>query len=570
MLLLINVILIFWISTTGVQASSYCNYPEIDHGIIYGREHSEERSLATVGEIYYYSCEYNFASPSRSFWTRIICTEEGWSPTPRCLGQCFFPSVENGHSASSGKTHLEGDSVQIVCDVGYSLPHNSDTISCLKDGWSFPPKCSATNIKCLLPILKPNIDVYPKKAIYKAGDVLEFSCEEGLRRVGPDSIQCYHFGWSPNFPICKGQVQSCGQPPQVLNGKIKGIRKEVYGHGETVEYECPPYFLLTGPEKIQCIDGEWTNSPTCIGQVKACGPVPHLENGYAQFSILPFQHGVSVELNCRDTYTMIGNNVITCIDGTWTELPMCVETNQLKWCRRPTFHPRILMRPNLSGYNHSTRIYYNCLPRFKRIQSTCINGKWYPEPNCIGKWREFCPPPPQIPNAQKMLTTVNYRNKAKVAILCKENYLLHGPREIVCIDGQWQSLPQCIESTLYCGPPPPVSNGDITSFPLPVYPPGSTVQYRCQSFYELRGSIDVICRNGQWSEPPKCLDACIISEVNMNKNNIQLRWRDIKKLYVKTGDFVEFDCKLPYKAKTSKESFRVVCQEGKFEYPMCE
>ncbi|XP_047561075.1 complement factor H-related protein 5 isoform X3 [Lutra lutra] len=509
MLLLINVILIFWISTTGVQASSYCNYPEIDHGIIYGREHSEERSLATVGEIYYYSCEYNFASPSRSFWTRIICTEEGWSPTPRCLGQCFFPSVENGHSASSGKTHLEGDSVQIVCDVGYSLPHNSDTISCLKDGWSFPPKCSATNIKCLLPILKPNIDVYPKKAIYKAGDVLEFSCEEGLRRVGPDSIQCYHFGWSPNFPICKGQV-------------------------------------------------------------KACGPVPHLENGYAQFSILPFQHGVSVELNCRDTYTMIGNNVITCIDGTWTELPMCVETNQLKWCRRPTFHPRILMRPNLSGYNHSTRIYYNCLPRFKRIQSTCINGKWYPEPNCIGKWREFCPPPPQIPNAQKMLTTVNYRNKAKVAILCKENYLLHGPREIVCIDGQWQSLPQCIESTLYCGPPPPVSNGDITSFPLPVYPPGSTVQYRCQSFYELRGSIDVICRNGQWSEPPKCLDACIISEVNMNKNNIQLRWRDIKKLYVKTGDFVEFDCKLPYKAKTSKESFRVVCQEGKFEYPMCE
>lgn len=65
-------------------------------------------------------------------------------------------------------------------------------------------------------------------------------------------------------------------------------------------------------------------------------------------------------------------------------------------------------------------------------------------------------------------------------------------------------------------------------------------------------------------------DACIISEVNMNKNNIQLRWKDIRKLYVKTGDFVEFDCKWPFKAKTSNESFRIVCQEGKFEYPMCE
>ncbi|XP_021538179.1 complement factor H-related protein 5 isoform X2 [Neomonachus schauinslandi] len=270
MLLLINAILIFWISTVGVQAFSYCVFPKINHGIIYGKEYDEKPSLITVGEIYYYSCEYNFTSPSRSFWTRIICTEEGWSPTPKCLRLCFFPSVENGHSASSGQTHLEGDTVQIICDVGYSLPGNSDTISCLEDGWSSPPKCSST------------------------------------------------------------------------------------------------------------------------------------------------------------------------------------------------------------------------------------------------------------------------------------------------------------KSTQYCGPPPSISNGDITSFPLSVYPPGSTVQYRCQSFYELRGSIDVICRNGQWSEPPKCIDACIISEGNMNKNNIQLRNKDIKKLYVKTGDFVEFDCKWPHRAKTSMQSLRVLCHEGKFEYPMCE
>ncbi|XP_034866291.1 complement factor H-related protein 5 [Mirounga leonina] len=569
MLLLINAILIFWISTVGMQGT-YCGFPKINHGIIYGKEYDEEPSLITVGEIYYYSCEYDFTSPSRSFWTRIICTEEGWSPTPKCLRLCFFPSVENGHSASSGQTHLEGDTVQIFCDVGYSLPGNSDTISCLEDGWSSPPKCSSTKGKCLLPVLKANLDVYPRKAKYNAGDVLQFFCGERLRRVGPDSVQCYHFGWSPNFPTCKGKVQSCGQPPQLPNGTIKERRKEEYGHGEMVEYECPPYFLMTGPKKIQCIDGEWTNLPTCVGQVKACGSIPHLKNGYARFSIIPFQHGVSVELNCRDTHTMIGNNVITCIDGTWTELPKCVATNQLKSCRRPMLHRRVLMKPYMSEYNHSARINYRCLWEVKYMQSVCINGKWYPEPDCREKRKEFCPPPPQIPNAQNMLTTVNYWDKAKVAVLCKENYLLHGPREIGCENGQWQSLPQCIESTQYCGPPPSISNGDITSFPLSVYPPGSTVQYRCQSFYELRGSIDVICRNGQWSEPPKCIDACIISEGNMNKNNIQLRNKDIKKLYVKTGDFVEFDCKWPHRAKTSMQSFRVLCHEGKFEYPMCE
>lgn len=56
-----------------------------------------------------------------------------------------------------------------------------------------------------------------------------------------------------------------------------------------------------------------------------------------------------------------------------------------------------------------------------------------------------------------------------------------------------------------CGPPPPIDNGDTTSFPLPVYPPGTVVEYQCQSYYELEGSSSIKCENGQWSEPPKCL-----------------------------------------------------------------
>lgn len=57
------------------------------------------------------------------------------------LGLCFFPSVENGHSMSSGQTHKEGDIVQIVCNQGYSLQNNQSTITCAEQGWSSPPKC---------------------------------------------------------------------------------------------------------------------------------------------------------------------------------------------------------------------------------------------------------------------------------------------------------------------------------------------------------------------------------------------------------------------------------------------
>ncbi|XP_036730391.1 complement factor H-related protein 5-like isoform X3 [Balaenoptera musculus] len=627
-MLVSTVLLILWISTVGGQVR-HCDFPKINHGILYEEKKYKPFFPLPIGNFFYYSCEYNFMSPSKSFWTRITCTEGGWSPTPKCLRLCFFPFVENGRSTSSGQTHLEGDSVQISCDKGYSLPNNQSIIACAEGGWSSPPECISTKscdrpvfvnarskgkdtwfklndrldyechegyenqdgrttgstvcgedgwshlptcheTECHLPFLEANVDAHPKQEKYKVGDVLKFSCRQRLRRVGPDSVQCYQFGWSPNFPTCKGQVQSCGQPPQLPNGKIKGIKQEKYEHGEMVEYNCNPNFLMKGPKKIQCMDGEWTTLPTCVEPGKTCGFIPELENGFGQPSVPPYRHGVSVVLNCRNTYTVIGNNTITCIGGMWTELPKCVATNQLKRCEKPRLYARGLLSSYRHEFNHNAKINYKCTGKDTYVQTVCINGKWDPEPDCIGKKKQLCPPPPQIPNAHNMLTTVNYQEGEKVAVLCKENYVLHEAKELVCKSGLWQSLPRCTESTQYCGSPPPINNGDITSFSLSVYPPGSTVEYRCQSFYELRGSPNVTCRNGQWSEPPMCIDACVISEDNMNKNNIQLKWRKTQKIYARTGDVVEFECKQPHKARTSIQSFRALCQEGKFQYPTCE
>ncbi|XP_071063733.1 complement factor H-related protein 2 isoform X2 [Dasypus novemcinctus] len=263
MLLLINVFLILWVSCVGRQ--------EIKHGQLYDESRYKSVFPVPLGKFFYYSCEYSFMSPSQTFWTRITCTEEGWSPTPNCRRLCFFPWVENGYSASSGQMYLEGATVQIFCDSGYSLQNNESTISCTEGGWSSHPKCS------------------------------------------------------PN-----GSTENCGHPPII-------------------------------------------------------------------------------------------------------------------------------------------------------------------------------------------------------------------------------------------------SNGDIISFLLKEYPQGSTVEYRCQNFYELWGSKYVTCGNGQWSKPPRCLDACVVNEENMNKNNIRLKWAaEKKKLYVKTRDVVEFECKFGYREKTPRQLFRATCWEGKLEYPRCE
>uniref|UniRef100_A0A2K6S6D8 Complement factor H related 1 n=1 Tax=Saimiri boliviensis boliviensis TaxID=39432 RepID=A0A2K6S6D8_SAIBB len=268
MSLLFGITLISWASTVGGDAT-LCDFPKINHGILYDEDNYKPFSQVPIGEVFYYSCDYNFMSPSKSFWTRITCTEEGWSPTPKCLRICFFPFVENGHSDSSGRTHLEGDTVQIVCNAGYSLKKNKTNISCVEGGWSTPPKCTSTN------------------------------------------------------------------------------------------------------------------------------------------------------------------------------------------------------------------------------------------------------------------------------------------------------------STGECGPPPPTVNGETTSFPLSVYAPGSSVEYQCQNLYELEGNKRITCRNGQWSEPPKCLHPCVISQEVMRKYNLTFKWTAEAKLYVRSGEPVEFICKHGYHPSPGSQYFRRTCQDGKLEYPIC-
>lgn len=53
--------------------------------------------------------------------------------------------MENGDSTSSGQTHLQGDTVQVICNQGYTLQNNQSSIACTEEGWSIPPKCISTS-----------------------------------------------------------------------------------------------------------------------------------------------------------------------------------------------------------------------------------------------------------------------------------------------------------------------------------------------------------------------------------------------------------------------------------------
>uniref|UniRef100_A0A8C9UW68 Sushi domain-containing protein n=1 Tax=Spermophilus dauricus TaxID=99837 RepID=A0A8C9UW68_SPEDA len=196
----------------------------------------------------------------------------------------------------------------------------------------------------------------------------------------------------------------------------------------------------------------------------------------------------------------------------------------------------------------------------------CTKEGWLPEVPCIRQCIfNF------VENGHYSRETRHLLHES-VKVDCYPGYSLsNGQNTVTCTENGWSPPLKCIRinSSGKCGPPPPIDNGDLTSFPLAVYPMSSSVEYQCQSLYQLEGSKTVTCRNGKWSNPPKCFHACVISEEIMERYHITLRWKEWQKFYALSGDTVEFMCKYGYSPLTRSQSFRTRCIDGHLEYPVC-
>uniref|UniRef100_A0A8C9QQP8 Sushi domain-containing protein n=1 Tax=Spermophilus dauricus TaxID=99837 RepID=A0A8C9QQP8_SPEDA len=354
-----------------------CDFPEIKHGRLYSEERYRPYFPVPIGQRFTYECDNNFVSPSKSYWGYIYCTKDGWLPEVPCIRQCIFNYVEYGYYSRETRHSLH-ESVKVDCYPGYSLSNGQNTVTCTENGWSPPLKCiriktcskndieikngflsesdfiynlnkvtqykckpgyvtedgnTSGSITCLqdgwsaqpscvkscdMPAFE-NAKTKSNATWFKLNDKLDYECNVGFEnrfRRAKGFIVCQDKGWS-HIPTCYDEVQSCGPPPPLFNGEVKETKKEEYGHNVVLEYNCNPRFLMKGPNKIQCVDGTWTTLPKCIA-------IPELDHGFAQPSDPPYHHGDSVEFNCTETFTMIGDRSITCISGMWTQLPLCV------------------------------------------------------------------------------------------------------------------------------------------------------------------------------------------------------------------------------------------------------
>ncbi|XP_053515581.1 complement factor H-related protein 4-like isoform X2 [Artibeus jamaicensis] len=570
LLSLISVIVTLGVSQAHGQDKP-CEYPEIKHGKLYRARRFRILFPVTVGQWYYYSCSGSYVTPTERYWDYITCTPDGWSPDVPCLRKCVFNYLENGHDPRYEQKYSQGQSVRVTCHPGYSLPNQRSTMTCTENGWSPPPKCIRVE-HCDMPLFENATAIITGK-VFRPNDTLDYQCLDGYEtRDGhtKGSMVCGKDGWS-HLPSCFKSAEKCGPPPAVSNGDITSFPLAAYPPGSRVEYKCQAYYELWGPKYATCIDAKWSKPPKCL--VKPC-ELPEIKHGvlYEEQKNrphFPVAVGQWYYYSCDNNYVTPSQTywgTITCTPGGWSPDVPCLRkcvVNNLEHGRSPRYGETYLQGKTANlichpGYSHESG----------QSIITCMENGWSSPLSCL----KHCDMP-LFENATAIITGKAFRPNDTLDYQCLDGYETRDGNttgSLLCGEEGWSRLPSCFKSTEKCGPPPAVGNADITSFPLAAYPPGSRVEYQCQAYYELWGPNYVTCSDAKWSEPPKCLDPCVICEEILNKNNIQLKGKENKTYYAKTGEVIEFTCKSGHSAVTSGQSFQPMCREGIVKLPRCE
>ncbi|CAJ1071966.1 complement factor H-like isoform X1 [Xyrichtys novacula] len=180
-------------------------------------------------------------------------------------------------------------------------------------------------------------------------------------------------------------------------------------------------------------------------------------------------------------------------------------------CQAPILNGGFLV-PEQNTYSNQEKITYACEYGHKPVvegwwaTSTCQDGKWIPEPQCIN---ETACLPPTIPNAVYTTSPDGwYEEGEKIRVSCDKGYkLINRDATAVCVNGTWSSMPVCRKSDHSCSEPPQVPHAVIVGQKYhEVFAVDSMVQYECENGYTMEddSTKTVFCMSGNWSERPVC------------------------------------------------------------------
>ncbi|XP_015677102.1 complement factor H-like [Protobothrops mucrosquamatus] len=177
---------------------------------------------------------------------------------------CSSPRISNGSFRPKRSIYYDRDLIQIQCNNGFTFePDNGgQVVECTKKGWSPPPKC-VLEMTCQIDHIEHGT-ILSAKFVYKEGERIWFSCNEGYRYVGRPDALCTKNGWSTKPQCTKIQCP----PPEVRKGYIQPSRSQyMYNDEITIFCRRNKFFkVMRLPRKIsKCTANGWNPPALCGG-----------------------------------------------------------------------------------------------------------------------------------------------------------------------------------------------------------------------------------------------------------------------------------------------------------------
>ncbi|XP_006892166.1 PREDICTED: coagulation factor XIII B chain [Elephantulus edwardii] len=491
-----------------------CDIPPIENGRIAQYYYTFKSYYFPMGidKKLPFSCLAGYTTETGKQEEKTTCTKEGWSPEPRCFKKCTKPDLRNGYVSDTKLLYRIHESMRYGCASGYKTTGGKDeeVVQCLSSGWASQPACRKEHETCLAPELNHGNYSTTQKT-FNVNDKVQYECATGYYTAGGkkiEEVECHTHGWSLSPKCTKLQ---CSSLRLIENGYFYPVKK-TYEEGDVVQFFCHENYHLSGSDLIQCYNFGWyPESPVCEGRRNRCPPPPLPLNSKIQNSQTTFRHGETVHVECELNFEIQGSEDIHCENGKWTEPPKCIEVKEKITCEEP----------------------------------------------------------PLIEHGAATIQAEIYYNGGKVTYRCENGYHMRGPNEIICQHGKWTRPPECVGNNENCKAPPDLINGAVVDELLTSYTTGSTVEYRCNEYYLLRGSKISRCEQGKWTSPPICLEPCTVNVNYMRRNNIEMKWKYEGK--VLHGDLIDFVCEQGYdfSPSTPLSVLSVQCNRGEVKYPLC-
>merc|ERR1719204_1056990 len=477
-----------------------------------------------------------------------ICQADGtWTQTelPTCIPvQSDVPANPvNGKAIYTAVAYKSV--VSYECKYGFMIVGNGTRMCGTEKKWSgSEPRCEEINCG------KPNNGVFPngffEGSQQTLNAVIRFQCvDDTMTFEGETQATCQANGtWSSPVPKCLAPCII----PQITEGVASGDIGKKVPHGDPIEVNCTAnYEVLTDGFPITCNNGTWSKIPRCSPARCKTMPTPP-RNGMV---VVPQTgHGAKGLFQCKDGYTLLGNNMTECVYGNWTgKVPSCKEM----YCPFPgtLTHGKILLVGNMGLYDYrpyvrkitnDRQIMFDCDKGYKLAigsaqGATCVDGVWSPSeiPVCLPGYH---PTIKWLENRRKR--EVNLAQLKREARQTQRNDTKVPERRRRRRDANGKSCPSLDIALMQVSIVTTKDGGESLDY----RDHGSTVNIDCNKGYTLSaGKSKVRCRKGEWKpqtpiwQPSPC-------EIHAKSPGAIFTWSGVKvEKQVPHGSQVDLKCR---------------------------